>query len=943
MKLATLVVSTFLSFQALASEGVKFKEIESLNGELTLSLEVTASASKKGLILKKLLAKKEAIKLAKASASEAVLKLCRSSSFIQEDIQFSPETCEDKGDALSCKLEAELRCGEISKKNTIATQIDLGLLQPSSACIKILEGDYKIDNDIVNGCNRIKTKTQYQCVETLASYSSIKTLAIRACGVFASDLSQQVFKKYNERGFVMNSYMDGLTPQELFFHAMGGRIGLIDTAVKTSTTGYIQRRLIKGMEDLMINYDMTIRSNKGKIIQFSYGDDNIDPTKLESQHVPFAKMTIGDMYNHYNIPASAERDVMVFEEATLKQYRKETAETNERHRLYIDNLRDRISLIVRYVFHNKFENTIACPVAFYYVIDNIAGQFGLQKGSSIVDLTILDAYKLIEEYYESLCSYYYIQPTDLFKTLYFFFLSPRVLIYERRFHTKALTVLLDTIVLQYKRAIVAPGEMVGIIAAQSIGEPTTQMTLNTFHFCGVSSKSNVTRGVPRIEEILSLSVETKNPSLTVYLKKEDQQSRQKAQNIMYMLEHTKLSGLIIGTEICFDPFDTKTLIEEDELTMLQFREFENLIRGGGGAPPTSTSKTLISKWVVRLELSPEKMMEKNITMDDVHFSIKKQYGDIVECIYSDYNADKLIFRIRLKEALKNVKKAAAKKTKPVLVSDSAEDVVVGDDDIASAPDEMDGLSLQDQTNDIYLLRSFQEQLLENVVIKGVKKLKKVLLRKLQGTLTYEEGEYKTHDIWVLDTVGINLVEVLSQDFIDSTRTISNDIHEVYKCFGIEAARQCIFNEFAEVVEFDGATIDFHHLNLLCDRIASVSRLISICRHGINTDDIGPIAKASFEETPEMFLRAGKHAQLDMVTGVSANVMCGQEGLYGTNCFQVFLDTSKMFDTLNPIKAKVAAKDEDDEDVTPLVFEEQHVDKIRIVSLGDYNDKYDAGF
>ena len=201
MKLATLVVSTFLSFQALASEGVKFKEIESLNGELTLSLEVTASASKKGLILKKLLAKKEAIKLAKASASEAVLKLCRSSSFIAEDIQFSPETCLDNGDALSCKLEAELRCGEISKKNTIATQIDLGLLQPSSACIKILEGDYKIDNDIVNGCNRIKTKTQYQCVETLASYSSIKTLAIRACGVFASDLSQQVFKKYNERGF----------------------------------------------------------------------------------------------------------------------------------------------------------------------------------------------------------------------------------------------------------------------------------------------------------------------------------------------------------------------------------------------------------------------------------------------------------------------------------------------------------------------------------------------------------------------------------------------------------------------------------------------------------------------------------------------------------------------------------------------------------------------
>jgi hypothetical protein len=201
MKLATFVVTSFLSFQALANEGVKFKAIESISGELSLSLEVTASATKKGLILKKFLAKKKAIKVAKSSVSEAVLKLCRSSSFIEEDIQFSPETCEDNGESVSCRLEAELRCGEISEGNTISTQIDLGLLQPSSACIKILEGDYRIDNDIVNGCNRIKTKTQYQCVETLATYSSIKTLAIRACGVFSSDLSQQVFKNYNERGF----------------------------------------------------------------------------------------------------------------------------------------------------------------------------------------------------------------------------------------------------------------------------------------------------------------------------------------------------------------------------------------------------------------------------------------------------------------------------------------------------------------------------------------------------------------------------------------------------------------------------------------------------------------------------------------------------------------------------------------------------------------------
>ena len=100
------------------------------------------------------------------------------------------------------------------------------------------------------------------------------------------------FSKYDDtliaRGFVENSYISGLSPEELFFHAMGGRIGLIDTAVKTSQTGYIQSRLIKGLEDLKVEYDMTVRNNKSKIVQFKYGDDSIN-TKVEDQPVHWFK------------------------------------------------------------------------------------------------------------------------------------------------------------------------------------------------------------------------------------------------------------------------------------------------------------------------------------------------------------------------------------------------------------------------------------------------------------------------------------------------------------------------------------------------------------------------------------------------------------------------------------------------------------------------------
>jgi len=155
----------------------------------------------------------------------------------------------------------------------------------------------------------------------------------------------------------------------------------------------------------------------------------------------------------------------------------------------------------------------------------------------------------------------------------------------------------------------------------------------------------------------------------------------------------------------------------------------------------------------------------------------------------------------------------------------------------------------------------------------------------------------------LDTIGTNLMDVLGLDYIDASRTFSNDIIEVYNVLGIEAARQTIYNEIVDVIEFDGVYVNHHHFSILCDRMTFSHKLISIFRHGINNDNIGPIAKASFEETPEMFLKAAKHGELDIMRGVSANVMCGQEGFYGTSAFQVILDMDEMV-TLNDAKIEV---------------------------------------
>ena len=673
------------------------------------------------------------------------------------------------------------------------------------------------------------------------------------------------FTKFDDspaaRGFVESSFISGLSPEELFFHAMGGRVGIIDTAVKTSQTGYIQRRLVKGLEDLKVEYDMTVRNNKNKVIQFSYGEDGFDPVKVENQALPLVRMSLEDIYAHYQMPSDDTKDAAFttsYTKPTIKRITKQKKDLSDRCKELIELMIVSRKDIIENVFDGHDNAVVHLPVAFSHIINNIQGQQHINI-NSMVNITPYEAFEIIDNGFAQLEMITYVKPTALFKTLYYYYLNPKDLLMIKRFNRKALIVLVDTIVMTYKNAIIAPGEMVGIIAAQSIGEPTTQMTLNTFHFAGVASKSNVTRGVPRIEEILSLSENPKNPSCTVRLFKDEESDINNAQRIMHKLEHVKLHNLVDNVKICFDPNDAETVIPDDEKLMAQFKEFETMFSectGGEEAAEDSVNK---SKWIIRMNMSAQEMIDHNITMDDINFAIKNIYGDDLSCIYSDYNSDNLIFRIRI-----NTSKKSSSKQQSL-----------------------------DQSDEIYMLKNFQDQLLNNLVLRGIQKIDRVIPRKITDNLVEEEGIYVKKDAWVIDTVGTNLMDILALDFIDANRSFTNDIQEIYRTLGIEAARQSIFNELSDVIEFDSTYINYHHLSLLCDSMTCNDSMVSIFRHGLNNDDTGPLAKASFEETPEMFLKAARHAELDQMRGVSANVMCGQEGYFGTSSFQTILDTEMM--------------------------------------------------
>ena len=428
-------------------------------------------------------------------------------------------------------------------------------------------------------------------------------------------------------------------------------------------------------------------------------------------------------------------------------------------------------------------------------------------------------------------------------------MSPMKMIVKERFTESAFDTLCEVLVTKNWQAWVQPGEQVGIIAAQSIGEPSTQMTLNTFHLAGVASKSNVTRGVPRLKELLKVTQNPKAVSLTIPLKKEYQNSKAKAREVSQELELTLLRDMTIKTAIYFDPKDNDTVLKEDRELLAFYKMFEQDSREG----QSQEGDTAWSKYILRLEFNRQNMFDKNITMDDILFVLRRRFEDEVQMVYSDFNSQKLVMRIRLSK-------------------DSLE--TSGD------PASLDALACY---------KKFQNKLLNAVIIRGLPGIKAATFRKGSERLSYneEEGKYKTSEEYILDTDGSNFLEVMNHPAVDATRVTSTHVHDVYPLLGIEATRHTLYTEITTL--FEDGQINYRHLGLLVDVMTRAGRLMSVDRYGINKLDIGPLAKASFEETERILLKAAVFGEIDPVTGVSANIMTGQPIRGGTAFSDILLD------------------------------------------------------
>lgn len=611
------------------------------------------------------------------------------------------------------------------------------------------------------------------------------------------------------------------------------------------------------MESVMVTYDSTVRNSNGQVIQLRYGEDGLDGGFVEFQNLPTLKPNDRQFRDRFRFDASNEKYLRkLFNEDVVKQLLGNPRSLSELEQEFERLQKDRETL--RGLFPTG-DSKVVLPCNINRMIWNAQKIFHVNKRNA-TDLSPLKVLSSVENLVNKLLIVPGEDPlsiqanenaTLLFRCLLRSTLCTKKIIEQDRLSLEAFDWLLGEIESKFNQAQVQPGEMVGALAAQSLGEPATQMTLNTFHYAGVSAK-NVTLGVPRLKEIINISKKPKTPSLTVFLTGAAARDAEKAKDVLCRLEHTTLRKVTANTAIYYDPDPLNTVISEDQ-------EFVNVYYE---MPDFDTTR--ISPWLLRIELDRKRMTDKKLTMEQIAEKISAGFGDDLNCIFNDDNAEKLVLRIRIM----NPEEKSAEEEEQV-----------------------------DKMEDDVFLRCIESSLLSDITLQGIESISKVYMHlpttdNKKRIIITETGDYKSIAEWLLETDGTSLMRVLAERDVDPTRTYSNDICEIFSTLGIEAVRKAVEKEMNHVISFDGSYVNYRHLALLCDVMTAKGHLMAITRHGINRQDVGALMRCSFEETVDVLIDAAMHAEVDYLKGVSENIIVGQLSKVGTGSFGLLLDQEK---------------------------------------------------
>jgi DNA-directed RNA polymerase II subunit RPB1 len=644
-------------------------------------------------------------------------------------------------------------------------------------------------------------------------------------------------------GFVRSSYVKGLNSSEMFFHNQSGREGIVDTSVKTADTGYLQRRIMKALETITVEYDGTVRDSHKNLVELRYGGDNCDAAQLERVNLSFLKLNVEQLKKKFQPYAEAELETLLL--------------------LSRQTIQEKLSLI----------SPILDTVSFLPV--NIPLLL-LQQSSPLEPGELL---LTPEEAHEAVCELLlYFEKTHSDKQTLFlrtsiaFTLRSAEVVDREKLSINQFQDLLDTIKRLYEKSAVHPGEMVGVLAAESTGEPCTQLTLNTFHSCGIAEK-NITLGVPRIKELIDARRNISASYSDIYLLEPICHNRDYVKTLRETLAATTLKDCILKSLLVHEPSLLQTTVDHPIDTFLVdvFAKYGNVQRYKD-----------FSSYVLRIELDQSLLVRKELTIRHIKTLLEQYMVNtdlyILQC--SEPNMEEWIIRIRMC-GLQPMKQ----KMKEQITEHSAKVI--------------EKMLVDFEKN---MAHALLKDLSEKIFINGILSIQGAIMHRSTRT-KINLKTLENHDVseWALQTTGTNLRELWQLPMVDWQRSVSNDVFEVLDLLGIEAASTALFSEVRTVLSFDGGYVDDRHILMIVNIMTRHGDIMPLNRHGLNKLQTGPLVKCTFEEAVDIVFEAGAFAEENPVISVSDNIMFGQPIPGGTGKPQLLMDQTYLDSTFKKNK------------------------------------------
>ncbi|KAK7076458.1 hypothetical protein SK128_026044, partial [Halocaridina rubra] len=744
--------------------------------------------------------------------------------------------------------------------------------------------------------------------------------------------SLPAFKPYDSSpcagGYIANRFITGINPKSYFFLCIVGRDSLQHTAVKTSDSGYVQRCLIKHLEGVRVDYDMTVRNSDGMVLQFRYGEDGLDVTKVPFMSSLQALDALVTNYSRLIEDRALATARAVGERDNVDKYSRKLKRIKEKHESktekrcsgflkFCRKMADQVD-VVGYCPATGRSNTSKHLQKLWQALPKHEKEKFSKKTAPIPD-PVSSVYssaanlgvvsealdKLIDQYYSD---FYVKRPAS-----------------EQTFSKEDIT---TTIHMKALMSQVDPGEAVGALCAQALGEPLTQMTLNTFHFAG-KDELNVTLGVPRMIEILRTgSKEISTPIMEIPF--HPHVTRQLAEKLRLALSEVSLDKLLSEMNVV-----TKLEFERSKLhrtmkikfSFLPHSQYKHVF----ALTPDEVLKYVENQFLVSIE----KEILKSLKQQKIYCSVKKDMKGASKVENNEDMADAPV-----EEESETIETMMKKKENDSDNESSDEEEGLNEDDAkANQAKELDYSDVEDESNadEFDERESNLDDPDENGL--GIKKTTKSKLKNAKGVseeeandrifnvksvtnwvieydfdrkkqlwcevkfmLPVSEGLYdivsivrglskrayvnnvsgmrrvfvvEKDGVFLLRTEGINIMKMFAYEhLLDINKLYTNSIQKIAETYGIEAAQRAIIREIRAVQSAYDINVNFRHLSLLADYFTCEGKYKACNRAAISTC-ASPIQKMSFETCVQFLKSSLLHGEIERMNSPSANIAVGQ--------------------------------------------------------------------